>query len=113
MPRTGTTLLVTYTFILFIYSAEVAIFYGQYKSEQIKNGLGTRVKIYLTTGTEPMLQDSLPSLIGTTSSFVFLYDHQKKTTEIIPFNSVRKITIQDKKDETNKPKTSNPSTRKP
>lgn len=107
------TLLLSYAIVLMGYTIQTAVFYGEKKAKAIKEGKGVHVKVYLTTGAEPMLHDSLPSLIGTTSSFVFLYDHQKKTTEIIPFNSVRKIIIQDKKDEYNKPKTVSPPTRKP
>ena len=103
MARTGSTLLLTYSIVLLFYSLEAAMIYGKFKSKAIKEGRGVHVKVYLTTGTEPILQDSLPSLIGTTSAFVFLYDHQKNTTEIIPFNSVRKIIIQNKKAENVEP----------
>jgi hypothetical protein len=107
------TYLFTYGLLIIAYTTQSAMIYGKYNAKNIKSGKGTPVKVYLTTGIEPIETDSLPLLIGTTSSVVFLYHPNTKTTEIIPFNSVRKIVIQDKKTENVSPKTSTPTTRKP
>ncbi len=110
---TANSYLVSYGLVVLLYTSYVAIFYGKYKVKEIKSGKGIPVKMYLTTGLEPIETDSLPLLIGTTSSVVFLYHPRTKSTEIVPFNSVRKIVIQDKKPKDVSPKTSSPPTRKP
>jgi hypothetical protein len=107
------TYLFTYSLLIFAYTTQSAIIYGKYNAKKVKTGKGTPVKVYLTTGAEPAITDSLPLLIGTTSSVVFLYHPQTKSTEIIPFNSVRKIAIQEKEIKNVSPKTVNPQTRKP
>lgn len=96
IKQNANTLLVSYILVLLLYTIEAAMFYGERKAKTIKEGHGVRVKVHLTTGAEPTLKDSLPTFIGTTSNFLFVYDHQKKATEIIPFNSIRKLTFQDK-----------------
>jgi 3-methyladenine DNA glycosylase AlkD len=90
------TYLFTYGLLILVYTSQAAMFYGKYNAKQIKSGSGTPVKVYLTTGSEPVATDSLPLLIGTTSSVIFLYHPKTKSTEIVPFNSIRKIVIQDK-----------------
>jgi hypothetical protein len=106
------TYLFTYGLLILVYTTQSATFYGKYNAKQIKLGKGTPVKIYLTTGSEPIETDSLPLLIGTTSSVVFLYHPKTKSTEIVPFNSVRKMVFQDKETKDVSPKTSTPPTRK-
>ena len=105
--------LFTYGLLVFAYTAQSAMMYGKYNAEQIKSGKGKQVKMYLTTGLEPIENDSLPLLIGTTSSVVFLYHHKKHAIEIVPFNSVRKIVIQDKETKNVVSKTSPSPTHKP
>jgi hypothetical protein len=105
------TYLFTYGLLIFGYTIQSAIIYARYNVKNVKAGKGSHVKMYLTTGVEPVEKDSLPVLIGTTSSVVFLYYPQSKSTEIVPFNSIRKIFIQETKNVS--PKTSNTPTRKP
>ncbi len=113
LTPSANTYLFTYGLLIFGYTTQSAIMYGKYNAQNIKSGKGTPVKVYLTTGSEPIEMDSLPLLIGTTSSVVFLYHLKTKTTEIIPFNSIRKIVIQDKETKNVVPKKSPPPTRKP
>jgi hypothetical protein len=107
------TYLFTYGLLIFAYTTQSAMMYGKYNAKSIKSGKGKYVKIYLTTGAEPTETDSLPLMIGTTSSVIFLYHLKNKSVEIVPFNSIRKIAIQDQEKTNVQSKTIPPPTRKP
>ena len=90
--QTGNYYFWGYMMVLLVYIPENAYFYARYKSNEIKTGKGQVVQVYYNSGNQSV-KPPFPTLVGTTSNFVFLYHPETKTTEIVPFNSVSKIVI--------------------
>jgi len=94
VKQTGNYYFWSYMLVLLLYIPESAYIYARYKSKEIKAGKGQTVQVYYNSGPHT-LKDSFPTLVGTTSNFIFLYYPKTKTTEIVPFNNVSKIVIID------------------
>ncbi len=107
--QTGSYYFWSYMLVLLLYIPESAYIYARYKSKEIKAGKGQAVQIYYNSGPQT-IKDSFPTLVGTTSNFIFLYYPKTNATEIVPFNNVSKIVIIDSS-HVSKAKTSTPKPR--
>ena len=81
-----------------VYAILFTQLYAKRVASAIRAGNGRKVRIEFANGAPQSAE--LPTLIGTTGSFIFLYYPAANETRIIPFDAVSSITIAGK---TNKP----------
>ncbi len=87
----------TWLLVFILYSYLFLSLYGNYRSEQIKAGHGEVVQIYIAEGTDsdgsvkPGGRTGL--LLGTTNKFIFVYDPETGSTDVIPNESIIRIVI--------------------
>ncbi len=87
----------TQLLVFILYSYLFLSLYGEYRSEQIKAGHGDVIQIYIAEATnsddsiEPGGQSGL--LLGTTNKFIFVYDPVTGSTDVIPNESILRITL--------------------
>jgi hypothetical protein len=80
---------------IIVYAILFTQLYAKRVASEIRAGNGRKVRIELANGA-PQSAD-LPTLIGTTGSFVFLYYPEANETKIVPFNAVTSITVAGKR----------------
>lgn len=84
-----------WTVFAIVYAILFTQLYASRVAASIKGGNGRKVRVEFVSAAQPAAE--IPTLIGTTQGFVFLFYPTANETRIVPFNAVASITVAAKK----------------
>ena len=81
-----------YVVVVVVYGWLFVHLYAEYRAEEVKEGAGLHVNVWINGATDPLPAKS-PSwtYLGAASSYVFLFDHDAGRVQIVPVNSIVRI----------------------